>query len=220
MTAVRRIGIAIVQHADCILVGTRPSGVPLAGYSEFPGGKCDPDELPPACAVRECFEETGITVEPAKQLATIPWSYPHGDVELHFWHCHCVGVAQQSPPPAPAQPFRWLPQQQLRQELFPPANAAVLDQLLANPPETHPAWAITVRFFAAAREIAGTDTWQLTVQPDGRLGTVQSRVLERHPNLQKYASSLLWAVNNQYADGTALLHDGAVVACFPPVSGG
>jgi molybdopterin converting factor small subunit len=27
-------------------------------------------------------------------------------------------------------------------------------------------------------------------------------------------------VNNQYADGTALLHDGAVVACFPPVSGG
>lgn len=220
MTAVRRIGIAVVQHADCILVGTRPPGVPLAGYSEFPGGKCDPDELPSACAVRECFEETGLTVEPARQLATIPWSYPHGDVELHFWQCRCVGIAQHEPPPVPAQPFRWLPQQQLRKELFPPANAAVLDQILANPAETQSTWVITVRFFAAAHEIAGTDKWQLTVPSRCRLETVQSRVLEQHPNLRKYASSLLWAVNNQYADTVAPLHDGAVVACFPPVSGG
>lgn len=220
MTAVRRIGIAVVQHTECILVGTRPAGAPLAGYSEFPGGKCDPGELPSACAVRECFEETGLTVEPATQLATIPWSYPHGDVELHFWQCRCVGNDPQSPPPVPAQPFRWLPRQQLHHELFPPANAAVLELLVANPPETQAAWAIHVRFFAAALEIAGTDTWQLSAQPGCRLDIVQSRILEQHPNLKKYASSLLWAVNNQYADGTALLHDGAVVACFPPVSGG
>jgi len=194
--------------------------VPLAGYSEFPGGKCDPEEPPSVCAVRECFEETGLTVAPVRQLATIPWSYPHGDVELHFWECRCLGIAQHGPPPVPAKPFRWLSRQQLSLELFPPANAAVLDQLLSIPADTRPAWAITVRFFAAAHEIAGTDAWQLSVQPDCRLDTVQSRVLEQHPNLQKYASSLLWAVNNQYADGTVPLHDGAVVGCFPPVSGG
>ncbi|MFM8475072.1 MAG: NUDIX domain-containing protein [Planctomycetaceae bacterium] len=220
MTAVRQIGIAVVQHAEFILVGTRPAGAPLAGYAEFPGGKCDPGEPPSACAIRECVEETALTVEPVRQLATIPWSYPHGDVELHFWQCRCIGIADQSPPPAPSPPFHWLPRQLLRQEQFPPANAAVLDLLLANTPVLRTTWAITVRFFAAAHEIAGTDTWQLTVPANSRLETVQSQVLLRHPNLRKYASSLFWAVNNQYADGTAPLHNGAVIACFPPVSGG
>ncbi len=220
MTAVRRIGIAVVRHADLVLVGTRPDNVPLAGYSEFPGGKCEIDELPVACAVRECFEETGLAVEPASQLATIPWSYPHGDVELHFWLCHCVGIDREAAPPTPAPAFRWLPRKQLQAHAFPPANASVIEQLLVDTPAAEAVWSITVRFFAAAQEAAGTDTWQLTVPPGCLLEAVQDRVLHQYPNLQKFASSLLWALNNHYADSSGQLHDNAVVACFPPVSGG
>jgi 8-oxo-dGTP pyrophosphatase MutT (NUDIX family) len=50
----------VVESAGRILVGLRPAGVPLAGLSEFPGGKCEADETPRSCAVRECREETGL----------------------------------------------------------------------------------------------------------------------------------------------------------------
>ncbi|MFM7057403.1 MAG: NUDIX domain-containing protein [Planctomycetota bacterium] len=220
MTAVRRIGIAVVRHGDLFLVGTRPHHVPLPGYSEFPGGKCEIDELPIACAVRECLEETGIAVEPVSHLATLPWSYPHGDVELHFWLCHCLEVAHDATPPTPAQPFRWLSATDLKVECFPPANATVVRQLQLKPSPAEPRFNITVRFFAAAKELIGTDTWQCSVESGCRLGSVQTAVLQQHPTLQKLAPSLLWAVDHHYADSTEQLHDGAIVACFPPVSGG
>lgn len=220
MVSVRRIGIAVVQQGDCFLVGTRPAGSPLAGCAEFPGGKCEPDELPGACAVRECFEETGLTVELVSQLATIPWSYPHGDVELHFWLCRCVEVTSNASPPLPVAPFRWLPRTQLQDESFPPANAAIIEQLSAGVTGYAACWTVTVRFFAASREATGTDTCQLSLPIGSLLSSVQALVLERHRNLAKFASSLLWAVDNQYAESGTQLHDGAVVACFPPVSGG
>ena len=50
----KRIGIAVVEHEGRYLVGTRGPDGPLAGYAEFPGGKCLPDELPEMCAIREC----------------------------------------------------------------------------------------------------------------------------------------------------------------------
>jgi 8-oxo-dGTP diphosphatase len=220
MASVRRIGIAVVQQGDCFLVGTRPAGVSLAGCAEFPGGKCEPDELPGACAVRECFEETGLTVELVSQLATIPWSYPHGDVELHFWLCRCTGVERDASPPLPRKPFRWLLREQLHLESFPPANAAMIDQLLAGVAGDSAFWSVTVRFFAASRDAVGADAIQLSLPPGSLLSSVQSLVLERHSGLGKYAGSLLWAVDNQYVAGTAPLRDGSVIACFPPVSGG
>jgi len=220
MVSVRRIGIAVVQQGDCFLVGTRPAGSALAGCAEFPGGKCEPDELPGACAVRECFEEAGLTVELVSQLATIPWSYPHGDVELHFWLCRCVGITEAAAPPLPLTPFRWIPRKQLQSESFPPANAAMIEQLSMGVPEGSASWSVTVRFFAASRDAVGADAIQLSLPPGSLLSSVQSLVLERHGSLGKSASSLLWAVDNQYAAGTAQLRDGSVIACFPPVSGG
>src|SRR5947209_7478611 len=58
-----QIAIAVVEQDGRFLVGRRPAGVPLAGLSEFPGGKIEPQETAEAAAVRECFEETGIVVE-------------------------------------------------------------------------------------------------------------------------------------------------------------
>ena len=54
MSSATRIGIAVVESAGQVLVGLRPEGVPLAGMAEFPGGKCEQDETPRSCAVREC----------------------------------------------------------------------------------------------------------------------------------------------------------------------
>ncbi|MEN9557562.1 MAG: pyrophosphohydrolase [Planctomycetota bacterium] len=122
------IGIAVVWSQDHVLVGLRAHNTVLAGMSEFPGGKCELDETPRSCAVRECQEETGLVVIPVKQLATVLWKYPHGDVELHFWKCQ---LAPDLPPLAtPSSPFRWVTPQEASQLAFPPANQSVLQTLL------------------------------------------------------------------------------------------
>ncbi|MBL8818150.1 MAG: (deoxy)nucleoside triphosphate pyrophosphohydrolase [Planctomyces sp.] len=124
----KRIGIAVVESAGQYLVGLRPEGVPLAGLSEFPGGKCESDETPRACAVRECREETGLMVVPSEQLATVEYSYPHGDVELHFWRC---GLAPGMPPQArPTGTFRWVSIEEMKSLTFPEANRSVLEHLI------------------------------------------------------------------------------------------
>ncbi|MCA9069030.1 MAG: NUDIX domain-containing protein, partial [Planctomycetaceae bacterium] len=57
---VTQIGIAIVEHNNCFLIGVRGDDSPLSGLAEFPGGKCQDGETPADCAVRECWEETGL----------------------------------------------------------------------------------------------------------------------------------------------------------------
>ena len=125
MTAPTRIGIAVVEHDGRFLVGIRPEGVPLAGYAEFPGGKCDPGETPVDCAARECREETGVAVTPVRLLERCSWDYPHGGVELHFWLCE---PASDDEPPR--SPFFWIPRDKLVTLRFPEANARVIAQLL------------------------------------------------------------------------------------------
>ncbi len=124
----KRIGIAIVRHGDQFLVGTRGPDGPLAGYAEFPGGKCDPDEPAEVCAVRECLEETGLAVEPTNLLDELTFDYDHGAVQLHFWLCEVVDPGDT--PPAPQNGFRWVQRSELSVLKFPEANAGVVQSLL------------------------------------------------------------------------------------------
>ncbi len=130
MNCPTRIGIAVVESAGCFLVGRRSADAPLAGMDEFPGGKCESDEAPRSCAVRECREETGLVVIPHEQLATVSHSYAHGDVELHFWKC---GLGPDMPANAsPVAPFRWVTLDELATLDFPAANRTVLEHLLSG----------------------------------------------------------------------------------------
>jgi mutator protein MutT len=122
-----RIGIAVVEHAGRYLVGTRGPGGVLADFAEFPGGKCDPGELPEACALRECLEETGLSVVPVALLEVVRHEYPHGRVELHFWRCRPEGE-----PADPGGTFRWVDAAELAGLPLPPANAGVVARLLGG----------------------------------------------------------------------------------------
>ena len=46
----KTIGIAVVEYQGRFLVGIRPPGASLAGFAEFPGGKCEEAEAPAAAA--------------------------------------------------------------------------------------------------------------------------------------------------------------------------
>ena len=127
MTATKRIGIAIVEHAGQYLVGTRGPDGPLPGYAEFPGGKCLEGESSADCAIRECFEESGLAVVPEKLLEQREFDYPHGHVDLNFFLCH--------PQDADAvrdrhQEFRWVNARELKTLNFPEANLGVVRQLV------------------------------------------------------------------------------------------
>ena len=133
MSAPVRVAIAIVESAGHVLVGTRPEGVPLTGMSEFPGGKCLPDETPRACVVRECREETGLLIIPRNHLITSTQEYRHGLIELDFWKC---GLSPDLPDTAaPMSPFGWVSYRDLKDLDFPAGNRPVLE-LLAPAPES------------------------------------------------------------------------------------
>ncbi|QDT45060.1 CTP pyrophosphohydrolase [Gimesia alba] len=125
-----RIGIAVVEHQRQFLIGVRPAGVALAGFHEFPGGKCQPEESTEACAVRECKEETGLEVIAINELLYEEHSYDHADVKLHFWLCRPAQLPSDLTT-CNLQGFHWFPVESLPELQFPEANARLIDLLVS-----------------------------------------------------------------------------------------
>lgn len=124
-----RVGIAVVERNLSFLVGARAAGKPLAGYSEFPGGKCHSNESSQECARRECLEETGIDVQSTELLLNRLFVYDQESVDLDFWLCHLGCVADVA---EPQNGFRWVSIDELGELSFPAANDAVIAQLQAR----------------------------------------------------------------------------------------
>lgn len=118
------VALAVVEQADCFLVGRRRPDQTLGGLWEFPGGKVHPQETPAEAAVRECYEETDLRVAATRPLLVHQQAYPHGVVTLHFIACRIV-----QPAGAPRPPFRWVPRGELAQLDFPAGNRPLLDRL-------------------------------------------------------------------------------------------
>lgn len=78
----------------------------------------------------------------------------------------------------------------------------------------------SVLFFARARDLAGTPSLEVELEPGATVGRLRDRLVDQFPSLADLNSSLLWAVNNTYVSDRHLLSADDVVACFPPVSGG
>ncbi len=79
---------------------------------------------------------------------------------------------------------------------------------------------ITLRFFARARDLAGTDSGSMTLPEGATVATLRALLLERYPDLAPVSRQLLVAVNARYATDDSPIPPGAEVAVFPPVSGG
>jgi 8-oxo-dGTP diphosphatase len=74
--------VALVDADGRVLLAQRPTGKPLAGLWEFPGGKVNPGETPEIALIRELSEELGIDVT-ASCLAPFTFaSYTYPDFHL------------------------------------------------------------------------------------------------------------------------------------------
>ena len=79
---------------------------------------------------------------------------------------------------------------------------------------------IRVLLFGQAREIAGRQDIELTLEGTPTVGAAFDLVKARHPKLGQMERSLLFAVNESYAGRSESLKSGDVLAVLPPVSGG
>jgi 8-oxo-dGTP diphosphatase len=119
---------AVIERDGAFLITRRQKGVHLAGYWEFPGGKCDPDESLTACMVRELREELAVDADPGDEIFTTTHAYPDRLVELHFLRCELRGT----PVPQQGQELRWVAREELAALDFPPADAELIRMLTAR----------------------------------------------------------------------------------------
>jgi molybdopterin synthase catalytic subunit len=98
-----------------------------------------------------------------------------------------------------------------------PPDEHQLDQEIKTPDSIR----VRVLFFGAAREIVGQDEVWLDLRAPARAAGAFETVLERYPELRRFGRSLLFAVNQEYAqDAEREVRAGDELAIFPPVSGG
>ena len=78
---------------------------------------------------------------------------------------------------------------------------------------------VTVLFFGAARDAVGREEVKLSLRAANAANAFQE-LLEHFPELHRFGRSLLFAVNQEYADADRVINEGDELAVFPPVSGG
>ena len=119
------VAAAVVERGGRFLITRRLGGTHLAGCWEFPGGKCEPDENPASCLVREMREELDADVLVGEEILRTRHSYADRVVELHFLRCFLNGA----PKPLLGQEVRWAGREELRTLSFPPADSELIELL-------------------------------------------------------------------------------------------
>ncbi len=80
---------------------------------------------------------------------------------------------------------------------------------------------IRVLFFAIAKERAGVDLCEISIETPATLSALQTSVLAQYPELASLMPYVRWAVNERFvSDLGHLISDGDEAALIPPVSGG
>jgi molybdopterin converting factor subunit 1 len=79
---------------------------------------------------------------------------------------------------------------------------------------------VTVLLFASLAEKAGWRRRVIDAREGDTVADIRERLLGEHPQLRAAIPTLLYAVNEEYADEGDEVPAGATVALIPPVSGG
>lgn len=123
---VLEVAAGIIHREGRYLIARRKSGVHLAGFWEFPGGKREAGESLAECLQRELFEELSIRVDVPIPYQMIRHEYQERTVELHFFRC---AIEQGEAMPIECEEIRWVLPEELTRFEFPPADRVIIDAL-------------------------------------------------------------------------------------------
>ncbi|MEE3608815.1 8-oxo-dGTP diphosphatase MutT [Avibacterium paragallinarum] len=112
-----------------IYLTQRLEGQDFAQSLEFPGGKVDKGETPEQALARELEEEIGIHLLNATLFERFIFEYPTKIIQFHFY---LVEQWVGEPFGREGQEGMWIAQSELDASQFPPANAKLIQRLLAE----------------------------------------------------------------------------------------
>ena len=126
--------VALIDRDGRVLLAQRPTGKPMAGLWEFPGGKIEPGETPEAALVRELSEELGIDTATSclAPLSFASHSYGASDSQAAFHLLMLLYVCrrwQGRPHPIEGGALKWVRPQQLRYYPMPEADIPLIAAL-------------------------------------------------------------------------------------------
>lgn len=125
-----QISVGIIRNAAGeIYITQRSADAHMANKWEFPGGKIEADESAEQAVIRELQEEVGIAVRSLQQFDKLEYQFPDRHITLWFW---LVDGWEGEPWGKEGQPGRWIAQQDLVADEFPPANAPIIEKLIAG----------------------------------------------------------------------------------------
>ena len=100
----QRAALLVIRNGDVLFV--RQYRLLINGLSyEIPGGKIDEGESPDVCAVRECFEETGVKCSSIRLLLSY---HPSLDIHKSYTHIFCTEESEEMPVDDPERRV-WIP---------------------------------------------------------------------------------------------------------------
>jgi len=80
---------------------------------------------------------------------------------------------------------------------------------------------VRLLFFGAARDVAGANEIELDLKTPATAHSALEEIRARYPELRRFGRSLLFAINQEYAQEPDMpIREGDELAVFPPVSGG
>jgi 8-oxo-dGTP diphosphatase len=120
------VAAGLVYREGRYLIARRNPGVHLAGFWEFPGGKCEAGETLEECLRRELFEELGIRIEVPTPFQIVRHEYDEKIVELHFFHCR---IESGQAAAIECAEIRWVSPHELDNFEFPPADRPIIEAL-------------------------------------------------------------------------------------------
>ncbi|AGB79679.1 8-oxo-dGTP diphosphatase MutT [Pseudocitrobacter corydidari] len=126
-----QIAVGIIRNdAGEIYITQRAADAHMANKWEFPGGKIEAGETAEEAMIRELEEEVGITASEPQLFDKLEYAFPDRHITLWFW---LVENWQGEPWGKEGQPGRWVAQNALIADEFPPANAPVIEKLIQTP---------------------------------------------------------------------------------------
>ena len=113
--------VALIDQDGRVLLAQRPTGKPMAGLWEFPGGKVEISETPETALIRELEEELGINTWKSCLAPLTFASHAYDDFHLLMPLFVCrkwegIPIAREN------QALKWVKKQDLRSYKMPAAD--------------------------------------------------------------------------------------------------
>ena len=120
---------ALVDADGRVLLAQRPTGKPMAGLWEFPGGKVEAGERPEQTLIRELKEELGVLVNEAclAPLTFASHAYPDFHLLMPLFVCRRW---EGTPMALEGQQLAWVRVNRLRDYPMPPADEPLVSHLM------------------------------------------------------------------------------------------